>query len=1123
MSSWINEAAVQNHNGNGFPHINDPSAVTGAMMDHSGYMGSPAQFNPQFANPQQMVMPNGPMRNASPSFPNPMYQTNQVIPSKRPRAREDSLGQSPRQAPGHLPTSRAETPQSQFSAFQQPGMPPQQQQQQQQPTGQPSPYPHLQPNGSANATPSPVISNQMRPGSVPQRVATTSPHPFSPAAQQFPQASPVPSEHGGTPQPYLQQQSNFQQQQNFNPQFTPTQSPARPSPTPNAMSGQMLPQQMGQLPQMQQLTGQMPGQLPSQMAGQIQNQMPGQIPNQMFPQMPQPRNTAMDQRMMYQMQMQQQHQAQQRSNMQMQHPGPQNMMHQQPGPNQGQMQAAHTAQAQAQRNMMAARQAMQNGQMPPGAMRPQQGMPQQGIPQQGMPQPGMPQPGMPQPQGMGRMQGPDSFMKNLAAFMSQKNMPLDPNPNVDGRPVHLMNLFQIVFHKFGGYRSITQSNGWPGAAQLLGFPPQHQSAPLQLRSLYERNLVKFEEYWSQQQKVRMQHQGMPNTPKMQHGTPTKAMPSAQIQQSHMMQPGQQQPQLQQGPIPSPIKPPGSQQTSVNGFPGPQPHHGPQPINAAHGQRNSMSRSIQPTPTAEEFPLPSPAQSKAGSMSLPGSAHPEPHAMHEEPMAQFPAPFATDPEEYMPCSREFTTYGGVDLMAVGKLADDLVRYKPDIPSALELGNVDIHALTRSIQSGIHGEVRLALDTLATISSGELYNGIPIPQIDLRYCDDLVETLVECAEEQADLLAENSEEASNEITISLYEDVIRACRTERLALRSVPLFGSPAYELDRAVDRLICITTILRNLSCREENHAPLAEDSVIKFLCVVIRYLGTREMLLRTQANTLDLMKDLVTLLSNIAGSVEIPGREQAFCLLQFLLAFAPSPTPTLSNAQIFFTSYDPALHPYLPHAVDSLAKLLARDEPNRTFYKAIFAADFAANSSPPGELLTRAFALAISPIPDHSRDARQSHLPSLVEARKPFLMQGLLAADIMAALAPSYETGVTRAWLASGNGFAQNLFLLVRQLSAQFEGQPMRPGGGQMRNHSKRDSELVYIVGLAVSMLKRLSEKARDPNNPTGENSIPPNVLPGRDSLLGALQMMAQEWSKAGMLQDLVAYAALED
>ncbi|KOS17808.1 hypothetical protein ESCO_002716 [Escovopsis weberi] len=158
MSAWMNDA-VQNHNGNGFPHINDPNA-TGTIMDPSAFMTNPTQFNPpaQFANPQQMnAMQNGPMRHASPSnYQTAAYQTNPVIPSKRPRPHEDGITSSPRQSQGMLPTSRSETPQQNFAAFQ-PGSAMAQQNSVQ--------FSHLQANGSANASPSPIMGSQMRPGS----------------------------------------------------------------------------------------------------------------------------------------------------------------------------------------------------------------------------------------------------------------------------------------------------------------------------------------------------------------------------------------------------------------------------------------------------------------------------------------------------------------------------------------------------------------------------------------------------------------------------------------------------------------------------------------------------------------------------------------------------------------------------------------------------------------------------------------------------------------------------------------------------------------------------------------------------------------------------------------------
>jgi SWI/SNF chromatin-remodeling complex subunit SWI1 len=245
MSSWMNDAAVQNHNGAGFNHL-DPNAG-GSMLDPSAFMGNNASFDPsQFQNQQlQQRMQNGGMRNGSPSFNNPVYQTNPVIPSKRPRPREDSLGTSPRQAPGMLPNSRSQTPQqAPYSGFQPNNVPPQH-------TPQQSAYSHLQ-NGSANASPSPIMSNQLRPGGVPQRVSTASPHPFSPAGQQFaPQPSPSQSEHGSrvdTPQnnPYAQ---NPAFAQGFNQNFTPP--PGRTSAPPqSAMSTPQMQQSLVQQSQM---------------------------------------------------------------------------------------------------------------------------------------------------------------------------------------------------------------------------------------------------------------------------------------------------------------------------------------------------------------------------------------------------------------------------------------------------------------------------------------------------------------------------------------------------------------------------------------------------------------------------------------------------------------------------------------------------------------------------------------------------------------------------------------------------------------------------------------------------------------------------------------------------------
>lgn len=530
----------------------------------------------------------------------------------------------------------------------------------------------------------------------------------------------------------------------------------------------------------------------------------------------------------------------------------------------------------------------------------------------------------------------------------------------------------------------------------------------------------------------------------------------------------------------------------------------------------MSRSIDRSTPNDFSALESPAHHRSGSVSVDGRQQtPMAHVVaSERHMPRMPP----KPEDYSPCARELATHGGVDLHAANILGAELSRWLPVAPSANELGDVDISALTRSLQCGIHGEVRVALDTLATISSSPN----PAHFLHLRSCDDLVDALVDCAETQLDLLVEHTVEVADEIQLTPYEDVVRACRIERWAVQDTPPFGSIAHELDRAVERLICITTILRNVSFpppageQNDNLVVLCDESVIRLLCSIIRYLGTRTMLLRTHSNTLDFMKDIVVFLSNIAGSLEIPGREQAATLLLILLAFAPVPGPSMINDTLYIPPYDPSLHSYLPHAVDALAKLLARDEPNRGFYKALFTIDA---SSPLGnELLARAFALAISPIPDKAKEqSRPPQFPPLFETRKPFLMQGLLAADIIVSLVPNSDSSIARTLLASGDGLSQNLIKLIQDLSMLYE-KPGPPARGGSR--TRKDPELVYIVVVAASLLRRLAEKARYSSS-SGVKGMA-DLVPRPQVLLEALMMQSPEWTKDGLLQQLTAVLNLD-
>ncbi|KAI9752588.1 MAG: hypothetical protein M1815_000409 [Lichina confinis] len=547
------------------------------------------------------------------------------------------------------------------------------------------------------------------------------------------------------------------------------------------------------------------------------------------------------------------------------------------------------------------------------------------------------------------------------------------------------------------------------------------------------------------------------------------------------------------------------------------HVSPEPAQLQGRQQSMFGQQSHPMAVQPPHPMPSLPQTPSFASASPvprtreassGLREPTPAYQGEQPRPSHAMPSPMSTTKYSPRMRVMETYGGINLGAMGHLGAELDFHRPDVPSFAELGVVDIHALTMSLQSGIHGEVRLALDVLSVVSVE------PRLQLLLANCDDLLETLTDCAEEQVDALAEHAPEVSDVMLISAYEDVMRAARAELDSLQPVPALGEIDYELDRAVERLLCITTILRNLSFVESNQELLADSNIIRSISTVIRYLGTRNMLLRTHANTLDFMKDIIIFLSNTAHSIELPGREEALSFLHFLVSFAPCPPPTSTTTMtinstatngnsnpLMFAPYQPTQHRYLPPAVDSLAKLLVRDEPNRALYRGIFHAD--ASSTPAYELLTRTFALAISPVPESMR----LNWIAVVEARKPYMMQGMLAAEILTEFVPGPDTGLARSWLSSADGFAVNFLRIICLLSTsripqdttrQMAAGPGRAGGGGAAAATREPEQqppYAWITHRGISVLFRLAEKARSPADPSSASSSAVSPMSASPSL----------------------------
>ncbi|KAE8152667.1 hypothetical protein BDV25DRAFT_150557 [Aspergillus avenaceus] len=705
-------------------------------------------------------------------------------------------------------------------------------------------------------------------------------------------------------------------------------------------------------------------------------------------------------------------------------------------------------------------------------------------------------------QTMSKPPNPEGFMRSLQKFMMSRNLPLDTNPTVCGRPINFVQLYATVM-KLGGSKKINATNMWPVIAQQLLFPPmQFPMAAQEIRDHYQRNLAAYEQaFLSTQQKQFADQMQQPSLPRQPSDPSGMQLQSPTVKQNQSFEPSQQVGH----PSPGNASVSSNVQNNVpNGF------ATPTPVKTAskqqqHQHRLSVSRQSQPPATPHDptgqLPGQPPAPPAKDPGSVPGKA---PEQFDQTPDQPLKHPIE-DPFKPMVLS-ENNLHGPVAVEEIYQLSEDISRLKPNLPAFNELGVIDIHALTMSIKSGIHAEMRMALDTLATISCE------PAIQISLDNSEDLVESLVECAEEQAEFLAEHAAEVSDVMLLPSYEEITRGCQSEWTSLADVPEFGSLDYELDRAVDRLICATTILRNFSFTESNFGILSTPPVVQFISTIIRYLGTRNMLLRNNQNTLDFMKDTVIYLSNLAHTIHLPGKEEALCLLHFLLSFTPFPGPNLGADRFMFTAYNASIHKYTPAAVDSLAKLLARDEPNRTFFKAIFSGE--GSGVPQQELLTRAFGLAICPVPDQIRKPL-----AIADARKVFLMQGLLAADILSGFA---DGSLARSWLESADGFAIHLLRLSCLLSTE---RVPPPNTNTRQSHAARgqaEAEAAAygsIINRGLAILRRLAEKSKHADSDSALR-FPSGIVPTKESLLGALLMHNVD---PGVVRQLITYARLAE
>lgn len=784
-----------------------------------------------------------------------------------------------------------------------------------------------------------------------------------------------------------------------------------------------------------------------------------------------------------------------------------------------QMRMQQSIQFKQQQQLLQQQQMLQNGQQRPGMMQPAQGLNPTQPPAQGMAPSDL--------QVQARMQQEQkarSWLAGLQNSLRAQGRPFNPNPTIGGRTINLYFIWVAIVQNGFGF-NISQQNKWDVLAASLGVP-NSPTAGQELKHAYELYLAHFERQYvlqRQAQQRQMQQpqqqapaaasglsmgntngpqaqsetQGSPAPSTMQNSTPTQGTPIAASFNSQFP-PGVQR----QGSIPAagnastakgspimPNQPAPPQHVQIPPLPPMQQAHmqQPQPQPQAPTIQQPTAPSKENTPlkgTPNTKPVQPPSQDMHMQPVVRGlSAAPEMSSavLREGSIASVkPVEQITEyePKKYIP-----RTFGGYDVVSLYHLGTDISHRIPDLPAVFELGVIDIRALTLSMQSGIHSEVRYAIDTVAQLVVDQRI------VLDLGKCEDLTEALIECAQDQLDILSQTSTGPTESLILPTYEELVKSAAVESKSLLDLAMPGTSEYEAERAAERLIGLSTILRNLSFLEHNHPFLATEPVVQLLSNISRLLGTREQPLRSFINTVDLYKDLVTLLSNISHTLVLSNREDVLCILNFLLVFAPQPPGPLPAAKlreadrgaIEFSSYSPAMHRYLAHATDSLAKLLARQEPNRVLFRSIFNTAMSDNMDEAHTLLTRTFGLAVAVVPDYLRGPMSDQeVIRIVDAREAVLTQGLLAADILASLVPVVQSAgqdqpavrgssLARRWLESQDGWAASLMRTVCVLLAE-------PTGATPAHHGSQPMPSRYglITYHGLSMLEKLASRVAE-------------------------------------------------
>ncbi|KAL1659953.1 hypothetical protein GGF50DRAFT_106961 [Schizophyllum commune] len=305
---------------------------------------------------------------------------------------------------------------------------------------------------------------------------------------------------------------------------------------------------------------------------------------------------------------------------------------------------------------------------------------------------------------------------------------------VAGKDVPLLRLWQII-SQAGGFNHVSAQNLWPRVIQMFDIPPEmpgtRESAAMVLKSYYNGILAPFEELHrnnknAQQQLAQPVQPAAPDPmgaiggAQVPNSFPDAAMsPSASRGRANASLP----PSTPQASGPAPLDLPAD--TMVDNAP-----------NVDSGLKRKleleeaeMKRSRQKTEPTPDVASAVTAAPPSASGSVQGSR------ARARPMRR--------KIEYVPFAREVDTFGGRDLAAMEKYAEE-ARRRP-IRDFNDWGNIDVDHLIMSLRSRVATELSYALTTLSMLSAMRISG--PNSGFQISLCPDLLDELLDLLEDTA----------------------------------------------------------------------------------------------------------------------------------------------------------------------------------------------------------------------------------------------------------------------------------------------------------------------------------------------------------------------------------------